>query len=320
MLDEEAVASIIKGLDKDSNGTIDKEEFRTWLNGFDGSEDSTMITRARSALLRAQLFGRSMERKLRVASAKASDVVALSNEKKMTNIGFKVSAGNQEDIKMSINLKVDVPNDADKEAIGGGAKIEVTLICNEGTTDLQLGKVVGRINTLCRFFSICFGSFICYNKDTFFTSNILFFFSLFVSIPVDELACEKVPMISQFGALTVSPTDCNDGKKGIMLSFVSPNNAIQMMVPTDALPMDPSSILESISYDITCGFSCEDVMKAADGEADGEALLDMFTKMLGVEMKGVFNKNALRHAKEVCVPFFYLQTYFGFHFLQVKNN
>ena len=160
VLDEEAVASIVKGLDKDGNGTIDKEEFRTWLNGFDGSEDSTMITRARSALLRAQLFGRSMKRKLRVASAKASGIVALSNEKKMTNIGLKVSAGNQEDIKMSINLKVDVPNDADKEAIGGEAKIEVTLACNEGTTDMQLGKLVGRINTICRFFLICFGSFI----------------------------------------------------------------------------------------------------------------------------------------------------------------
>ena len=179
VLDEEAVASIIKGLDKDSNGTIDKEEFRTWLNGFDGSEDSTMITRARSALLRAQLFGRSMERKLRVASAKASDVVISSNEKKVTNIGFKVSAGNQEDIKMSIGLKVDVTNDADKrteeeldndktnlgfrdkelESIVG-AKIEVTLACNEGTTDMQLGKLVGRINTICRFFLICFGSFI----------------------------------------------------------------------------------------------------------------------------------------------------------------
>ena len=160
VLDEEAVASIVKGLDKDGNGTIDKEEFRTWLSGFDGSEDSTMITRARSALLRAQLFGRSMERKLRVASAKASDIVALSNEKKMTNIGFKVSAGNQEDIKMSVGLttKVAVMTEAD---IGGGAKIELTLACNEGTTDLQLGKLVGRINTLCRFFSIRFGSFLC---------------------------------------------------------------------------------------------------------------------------------------------------------------
>ena len=117
-------------------------------------------------------------------------------------------------------------------------------------------------------------------------------------------------MISQFGALTISPTDCNDGKKGIMLSFVSPNNAIQMMVPTDALPMDPSSILESISYDITCGFSCEDVMKAADGEA----FWDMFTKMLGGEMKGVFNKNALRHAKEVCVPFFLFTNLFWISF------
>ena len=102
-------------------------------------------------------------------------------------------------------------------------------------------------------------------------------------------------MISQFGALTISPTDCDDGKKGILLSFVSPNNAVQMMVPTEALPMDPSTILESFSYDITCGFACEDVWKAADGEA----IWDMFTKMLGVEMKGVFNKNALRHAKEV---------------------
>jgi len=166
VLDEEAVASIIKGLDKDSNGTIDKEEFRTWLNGFDGSEDSTMITRARSALLRAQLFGRSMERKLRVASAKASDVVvvALRNEKKikMTNIGFKLSAGNQEDIKMSMGIKVDCI-DTDKEAIGGEAKIEVTLVCNKGTTDLQLGKLIGRINTLCKFFfSISFGSSISY--------------------------------------------------------------------------------------------------------------------------------------------------------------
>ena len=175
VLDEEAVASIVKGLDKDGNGTIDKEEFRTWLSGFDGSEDSTMITRARSALLRAQLFGRSMKRKLRVASAKASGIVALSNEKKMTNIGLKVSAGNQEDIKMSIGLKVDVTNDADKrteeeldndktnlgfrdkelESIVG-AKIEVTLACNEGTTDLQVGKLVGRINTLCKLFLFLF--------------------------------------------------------------------------------------------------------------------------------------------------------------------
>ena len=167
VLDDEAVASIVKGLDKDDNGKIDKEEFRSWLNGFDGSEDSTMNTRASSALLRAKLFGRSMVRKLRVASVKASDVIALSNEKKMTtadekvNIGFKVLAGNQEDIKMSINLKVDVPDDADKEAIGEGTKIEVTLACNEGTTDLQVGKLVGRINTLCRFFSIRFGSFLC---------------------------------------------------------------------------------------------------------------------------------------------------------------
>ena len=36
-LDEEAVSAIVAGLDKDGNGTIDIDEFRTWLNGFDGS-------------------------------------------------------------------------------------------------------------------------------------------------------------------------------------------------------------------------------------------------------------------------------------------
>ena len=115
------------------------------------------------------------------------------------------------------------------------------------------------------------------------------------------MACEKVPMISQFGVLTISPTDCDDGKKGIMLSFVSPNNAVQMMVPTEALPMDPSTILEAFEIIINCGFSCEDVMEATKTYGQGgEALWNMFTKMIGGEMKGVFNKNALRQADEVC--------------------
>ena len=104
-------------------------------------------------------------------------------------------------------------------------------------------------------------------------------------------------MINQFGTLTISPTSCDDGKKGIILSFVSPNNAIQMMVPTEALPMDPSTILETFEIIINYGFSCEDVMESTDGKA----LWDMFTKMIGGEIKGAFNKNALRHAKEVSI-------------------
>ena len=176
VLDMEAVESIVKGLDLDGNGTIDKEEFRTWLNGFDGSSDSTATSRAGSALLRAQLFGRSMERKLRVASAKANGVVALTNEKKTTNIGLKVLAGNEEDIKMSVNVKIDVPTDTDKEAIGGGAKIEVTLACKEGTTDFQLGKLVGRLNTICRFLFLFFFLFLTHfllcSIFTIFTSNM----------------------------------------------------------------------------------------------------------------------------------------------------
>ena len=143
------------------------------------------------------------------------------------------------------------------------------------------------------------------------------------------MACEKVPMISQFGTLTISPTVCDDAKKGIMLSFVSPNNAIQMMVPTEALPMDPSTLLEAFEIIINCGFSCEDVMEASSpknfmrimreqhdclnhqDDQGGEDLWDILTKMIECEIKGVLNKNALRHAKDVCV-LFYLQTYFGF--------
>ena len=121
-------------------------------------------------------------------------------------------------------------------------------------------------------------------------------------------------MISQFGTLTISPTVCDDAKKGIMLSFVSPNNAIQMWA-TSTLPMDVSTILEAFEIIINCGFSCEDVMEATKTYGQGgEALWNMFTKMIGGEMKGVFNKNALRHAKEVCVPFFLFTNLFWISF------
>ena len=80
-----------------------------------------------------------------------------------------------------------------------------------------------------------------------------------------------------------------------MLSFVSPNNAVQMMVPMEALPMDPSTILESLDLIINYGYSCEDILESTDAEA----CWNMVTQMFGLEIKGALNKDAVRHAEQV---------------------
>jgi hypothetical protein len=114
-------------------------------------------------------------------------------------------------------------------------------------------------------------------------------------LKTDDIAMEKLgPMIAQFGALTVAPTDCHDGSKGVLLSFVSPNNAVQMMVPAEALPMDFSTLLQSFEVSLGLGFDFKDCLNL-----DGPALVEEFSKVVSFSVKGEINKGALKHAREV---------------------
>jgi hypothetical protein len=114
-------------------------------------------------------------------------------------------------------------------------------------------------------------------------------------LKTDEIAMEKLgPMIAQFGALTVAPTDCHDGSKGVLLSFVSPNNAVQMMVPAEALSMDFSTLLQSFEVSLGLGFDFKDCLNL-----DGPALVEEFSKVVSFSVKGEINKGALKHAREV---------------------
>ena len=248
---------MLRTLDSDGNGTIDKDEFRHWLNGFDGdTDDDDPIAHARAALLRAKLSGRQMERRLRVASAKAKDVVAPAADASLSTLAFKFSAGNDDDIKLRLTLALDHPTEEDLAALGGGAKITLSVACKEGTTPLQHGKFVGRIQTLY------------------------------------DMAMDKLgPMIAQFGALTIEPIE--EPTMGVRLVFVSPNNAVQMNVPVEALPMDPSTLLESFVASIGVGYDFMDMV------AGGDHLEAAFKRAMSVSLKGQLNKAALRHAKDI---------------------
>ena len=60
VLSDQETAAVVKALDADNNGTIDFNEFKSWLNGFDGSKESDPLATAKSSLLRAKLFGRTL--------------------------------------------------------------------------------------------------------------------------------------------------------------------------------------------------------------------------------------------------------------------
>jgi hypothetical protein len=151
VLSDEETAAVVKALDADNNGTIDLNEFKTWLNGFDGSNESDPLAMAKSALLRAKLFGRSMEKSLRTASAKASDIVKFDpTAATPVSVSCKLQLGKEEDIKFGAALKLESLSQEERNDIGGQAKIDVVIACKEGTTDMQVGTFVGRINTLCK--------------------------------------------------------------------------------------------------------------------------------------------------------------------------
>ena len=127
-----------------------------------------------------------MERALSVASGEAGALTPVQVDATTSNISLKLQAGKEEDIKMSALLRIDNPSQEDLANMGGLAKIDLVITCKEGTSDIQLGKFAGRMNTLY------------------------------------ELALERLPMISQFGVLSVTPTTSEAGGKALLLSFVSP--------------------------------------------------------------------------------------------------
>ena len=227
-------------------------------------ESFTTLARARSAILRAKLYGHQMARRLKQASEKASTEVVVPGKNsatKKSKVSLLLQAGKEEDIAMSVNLKVDVPTEEEKAAaLGDGteAQVAITISCKEGTSDIQLGKLVGRIQSLY------------------------------------DMATEHLPMVGAFGSLEIAPTELEDGRKGLVLTVSSPNNAVGMMVPQEALPMDPSSFLESLEATIGIGFCFEDLMSL-----DPEALLAKYFTVFTAQVEGVLNSDALLHAGEV---------------------
>ena len=225
--------------------------------------DVAPLARARSAVLRAKLYGNQMARRLRQASEKASSEIVVPGKNsatKKSQVSLLFQAGNDEDIAMSVNLKVDVPTEEEKAAMGDGteAQVAITISCKEGTSDIQLGKLVGRIQSLY------------------------------------AIATEHLPEISAFGSLDIAPTELEDGQKGLVLTFSSPNNAIQMMVPKDTLPMDPTSLLDSFEATIGIGICFEDIMSL-----DEDALFAKFYTVFKAQTEGSLNSDAILHAGEV---------------------
>ena len=225
--------------------------------------DVDPLARARSAVLRAKLYGNQMARRLRQASEKASSEIVVPGKNsatKKSQVSLLFQAGKDEDIAMSVNLKVDVPTEEEKAAMGDGteAQVAITISCKEGTSDIQLGKLVGRIQSLY------------------------------------AIATEHLPEISAFGSLDIAPTELEDGQKGLVLTFSSPNNAIQMMVPKDTLPMDPTSLLDSFEATIGIGICFEDIMSL-----DEDALFAKFYTVFKAQTEGSLNSDAILHAGEV---------------------
>ena len=225
--------------------------------------DVDPLARARSAVLRAKLYGNQMARRLRQASEKASSEIVVPGKNsatKKSQVSLLFQAGKDEDIAMSVNLKVDVPTEEEKAAMGDGteAQVAITISCKEGTSDIQLGKLVGRIQSLY------------------------------------ALATENLPEIGAFGSLDIAPTELEDGQKGLVFTFSSPNNAIQMMVPKDTLPMDPTSLLDSFEATIGIGICFEDIMSL-----DEDALFAKFYTVFKAQTEGSLNSDAILHAGEV---------------------
>ena len=263
-LSDEDTAAVVASLDKDGNGTIDVEEFRAWFDGFDGSEgEKSAVTKAKSALIRAKLSARYLERKLRRKLKKASEggVLRTQSGSAATRVfATSVQVGNQDDVKMRGTMKYEKPPQILLDSLDGASMVAVTFSCKENATDEQVGALAGTIES------------------------------------VYGIVSQMIPL-DMFGKFAVKPCDTSDGRKGVRVSFVSQMNALMQDMPIDESPVNPFDALKSITASIGLGWDFQSAANPADGTMHFATFF--LTKAQDVSARVELSTDALTNIKAV---------------------
>ena len=263
-LSDEDTVAVVASLDKDGNGTIDVEEFRAWFDGFDGSEgEKSAVTKAKSALIRAKLSARYLERKLRRKLKKASEggVLRTQSGSAATRVfATSVQVGNQDDVKMRGTMKYEKPPQILLDSLDGASMVAVTFSCKENATDEQVGALAGTIES------------------------------------VYGIVSQMIPL-DMFGKFAVKPCDTSDGRKGVRVSFVSQMNALMQDMPIDEAPVNPFDALKSITASIGLGWDFQSAANPADGTMHFATFF--LTKALDVSARVELSTDALTNIKAI---------------------
>jgi len=196
VLSDQESAAIFSGLDADSSGSLDVDEFNAWLNGYEASSDDNegLAAKAASALLRAKLGAKWIETKMvRAASGAAGMRVETGGGHKVCQIGADISVGNPDDIRSRVTVRVERPSQLHLDALGEGnnAGVFVTLSCKEGVDEFQAGEAAGSLQQIY------------------------------------ETVKQIVPPEMQaFGEMTTASCKTDGGRQGIRITFKSPNNVV----------------------------------------------------------------------------------------------
>jgi hypothetical protein len=262
-LSDEETAAVVASLDKDGNGTIDVEEFRAWFDGFDGSEgEKSAVTKAKSALIRAKLTARYLERKLRRKLKKASEsgvVDSKSSQAATRSFATNVQVGDQDAIKMRVTVRVEKPPQLLLDTLEGSSMVSVTLSCKASSTDEQIGALAGTIES------------------------------------VYGIVSQMIPL-DMFGKFSVKPCDTPEGGKGVRISFVSQMNALMQDMPIDEAPVNPFDALKSFHASVGVGF---DFQSMVNPENPNMGVIEFLTKALDFNARVELSADALNTIKDI---------------------
>ena len=200
VLSDQESAAIFSGLDADSSGSLDVDEFNAWLNGYEASSDDNegLAAKAASALLRAKLGAKWIETKMvRAASGAAGMRVETGGGHKVCQIGADISVGNPDDIRSRVTVRVERPSQLHLDALGEGnnAGVFVTLSCKEGVDEFQAGEAAGSLQQI---------------------------YETVKRVDVEQ----HNGMLAAFGEMTTASCKTDGGRQGIRITFKSPNNVV----------------------------------------------------------------------------------------------
>lgn len=215
-LSADEVTAVIAQLDADGNGTIEINEFRRWLDGQEG-DDSEMdaVARTKKNLLKTKLAARYLVRKLRTATEEAGQTTVSEDT---VVFSTRVGIGAPEECEMGIKYEITAAPKILLDNLGGKSAVSLVLECQQGITDFELGDVAGRIDSV---FTIVKG---------------------------------MVPPLAMFGTFSVKPTELDNGNKGLRLTFTSENNLVVENAPAEAIPVQPSKVIET--FRVALSHSC----------------------------------------------------------------